>query len=250
MKIDLICPLCHVAEETQDHLFMHCQATQALWFTSSLGIHLPQNIDINSWLLQWLSSTELASQLFCIILWKLWKARCDIVFDKSVFNPLLLAESAASFVDEFNIVNVAAPRSSQVPENISKGAPAAGTLKVNIDAVCMLSGTTCWGMIVRNDVAAVSYAATLKVYPMLVETLGLRWALSWLKEQHFDEVIIETDAEQVVNCLKNQIKVSEISNVILDCLALLAEMEQVSVSIVSRKRNLEAHSSRCSILCQ
>jgi len=44
---------------------------------------------------------------------------------------------------------------------------------------------------------------------------------------HFDEVIIETDAEQVVKCLRNQIKVSEISNVILDCLALLAELEKV-----------------------
>jgi ribonuclease HI len=155
---------------------------------------------------------------------------------------LLLAESAASFVDEFNIVNVAAPRSSHVPENIRKDAPAAGTLKVNIDAGCMLNGTTCWGKIVRNDVAAVSYAATLKVSPMLVETLGLRWALLWLKEQHFDEVINETDAEQVIKYLKNQIKVSEISNVILDCLALLAEMEQVSVSFLSRKRNLAAHS--------
>jgi hypothetical protein len=43
----------------------------------------------------------------------------DIVFNKYVFNPLLLAESAAGFVDDFNIANAAAPRSIPVPENFS-----------------------------------------------------------------------------------------------------------------------------------
>jgi hypothetical protein len=50
-KIDLICPLCNLAEETQDRLFMHCPATQTLWFISSLGIHVPAHhrIDTPCW---------------------------------------------------------------------------------------------------------------------------------------------------------------------------------------------------------
>jgi hypothetical protein len=69
MKIDLICPLCKLAEETQHHLFMDCPATQTLWFTSPLDIHVRQSLCLNDWIVHWLSSPEkLDSQLFCIIL--------------------------------------------------------------------------------------------------------------------------------------------------------------------------------------
>jgi ribonuclease HI len=88
----------------------------------------------------------------------------------------------------------------------------------------MSNGTTCWGMILRNHAAAVIYAATKKenvhISPLLAEALGMRWALLWLKENNYENVEMETDAEQVVKCFKNQIKLSEISNVILDCVEL------------------------------
>jgi ribonuclease HI len=79
-------------------------------------------------------------------------------------------------------------------------------------------------MILRNHAGAVIYAATKKekvhISPLLAEALGMRWALLWLKENNYENVEMETDAEQVVKCFKNQIKLSEISNVILDCVEL------------------------------
>jgi hypothetical protein len=80
--------------------------------------------------------------------------------------------------------------------------------KINIDAGCMSNGTTCWGMILRNHVGAVIYAATKKenvqVSPLLTEALGMRWTLLWLNENNYENVVMETNDEQVVKCPKNQ----------------------------------------------
>jgi hypothetical protein len=69
-------------------------------------------------------------------------------------------------------------------------------------------------MSLRNHVGAVIYAATKKekvqISPLLAEALRMRWASLWLKENNYEYVEMETDAEQVVKCLKDQIKLSEI----------------------------------------
>ncbi|XP_045789329.1 uncharacterized protein LOC123884299 [Trifolium pratense] len=52
VQVENLCPQCNNAPETIDHLFLHCQLAQLTWFASQIGAHAPQNLPLNSWLLQ------------------------------------------------------------------------------------------------------------------------------------------------------------------------------------------------------
>lgn len=94
IQMDTICPICLEHEETQEHLFMHCQLSQVLWFTTHLGLHVPNMVSLNKWLMQWLTNSDpLAVQLFSITLWKIWKFRNQVVFKSTKFDPVFIART-------------------------------------------------------------------------------------------------------------------------------------------------------------
>lgn len=47
IKIDPVCPLCNLEPETSEHLFMRCNFAQVVWFSSSLGVHVPLDSTLN-----------------------------------------------------------------------------------------------------------------------------------------------------------------------------------------------------------
>lgn len=98
---------------------------------------------------------------------------------------------------------------------------------------------------VRNSEGRVQIAATkreaLRVTPLVVEALGLRWCLQWTTQHLFENIIVETDAEQVVKCLNGSLTLASIVNIILDCRDLLDHMHNINVVSVKRVRNLAAH---------
>jgi len=105
--LDTSCPLCHSEAETVEHLFMNCNLSKLAMFASPLGSHAPFNMGLHSWLLDWLSCADKDdSQLFCTILWKLWYARNQAVFNGATTDPVNLAHTAVQFIQEFNATNV------------------------------------------------------------------------------------------------------------------------------------------------
>lgn len=82
-------------------------------FSSQIGTHVPPNIDSHSWILHWLTcSNMVGSQLFCVILWKLWDARNQMVFNNIKTDPSLIAQTAHEYVSEFNLANPRAEKNS------------------------------------------------------------------------------------------------------------------------------------------
>lgn len=69
VQVDLLCPLCFQAVERQEHLFMQCPLAALVWFSSPLGIHVPSCVDLNEWMMSWLTCEDkLATQLLCTTL--------------------------------------------------------------------------------------------------------------------------------------------------------------------------------------
>ncbi|GAU41523.1 hypothetical protein TSUD_302620 [Trifolium subterraneum] len=98
---------------------------------------------LSSCILQWLTHSDLvAREIFSITLWKTWKARNNVIFNKGKFNPILVASSALDFLDEFNKAN---PK----------------------------EGNSSWGMLIRDHQGSVLYAATnsenVQISPTLAE---------------------------------------------------------------------------------
>ena len=68
-----------------------------------------------------------------------------------------------------------------------------------------------------------------------LETMGLREALSWIKQLGFKRVIFETDSLQVVQALQNRYAdFSEFGALIKDCLFLLQGEHYFSVVFTKR----------------
>jgi hypothetical protein len=70
------CPLGNSSLEDTDHRFMRCPASMPVWFSSPLGIHIPDHFYLKSQMMLWLAAPDnRAEQLFCISLLLIWKHR-------------------------------------------------------------------------------------------------------------------------------------------------------------------------------
>ncbi|CAJ2627787.1 unnamed protein product [Trifolium pratense] len=252
VALDPICPLCHDGEETQEHLFMHCQVIQRFWFLSPLGLHVPTDVNFFQWMEHWLSNSNfMATQLFSLSLWTIWKMRNDSVFNKKSPNCMNVVQNISVMAEEFNlacnlITNVVSEPIISSDVDNKWEPPPVGFVKINIDAGCFKNNYTCWGLIGRNHQGVVQVAATkrerMSCSPMLAEARGLRWCLQWIKDHNFQNVVVEMDAENVVNCFLGKINIVEIDLVVADCLDILFSLLNVSVLAVKRCKNMAAHS--------
>jgi hypothetical protein len=92
--IDQRCVRCGKNED-DFHLFFDCKFSQAVWFTSSLGLRveglheLPTTHiqDIIHYILTIYKNGD-ALPTILTILWSIWKARNDLMFNRSYCSPL------------------------------------------------------------------------------------------------------------------------------------------------------------------
>ncbi|KAM6572066.1 hypothetical protein CsatA_016146 [Cannabis sativa] len=90
-------------------------------------------------------------------------------------------------------------------------------------------------------------AKTLKkagdLQPHEVEAIGIKEALSWIKDNEWSSVIVESDCLRVVLDLQgNKNMASPYGHIILDCKALIASFDDVSFNFVKQSANKVAHS--------
>ncbi|KAK2404541.1 hypothetical protein QL285_053869 [Trifolium repens] len=246
VQVENLCPQCNNAPETIDHLFLHCQLAQLTWFASQIGVHAPQNLPLNSWLLQGLNCEDtMGAQLFCILLWKMWSARNNLIFNQQVVNPIVVAQEAMSFVQELN-PSPPTNNLSLLHDNVlfSQQMPSAPNI-FYVDAGCFSGTATGWGMIVYNHMGDVVLSACRKelidVEPVLAEAIGVRWCLQKAIEANMKDIVIASDAATVVNCINSNKSIAVIEIVIQDCKLLIEQLDRVVVTHVRRHLNSVAH---------
>jgi len=163
---------------------------------------------------------------------------------------MLAVQNISTLANEFNLACNLNSETATVPAANSElrdvwRPPQVGFAKVNVDAGCFEGNYTCWGLIDRDHRGNVQAAATksekLKCSPTLAEALGLRWCLQWIKDQNLQNVVVEMDAENVVNCILGKLKIAEIEFIVADCLDILFSLLNVSVVYAKRNKNKAAH---------
>lgn len=207
--LDTSCPFCHYEIETAEHLFMNCNMSKLVLFASPLGSHSPINVALNCWILEWLSCADKeGTQLFCTILWKIWFARNQIVFNGTATDPVNLAQTAVQFLQEFNVANVKGRPQQPSRRRTTEGPPPADCHHMFVDAGCFSNGTTGWGLILKNQDGRVVHSACklemVEVDPFLAEALGVRWALSVGVSLGIQRFNLSSDALNVVNCVNRR----------------------------------------------
>ena len=101
-----LCPLCKMHRETGEHLFVVCNKTAEVRRVVNRWMDcLPENYtefmdvlraDIN--LNQSGISTLIRDAITQAYCWVIWKGRNDVVFNRGVFNPLIVANNIQSIV--------------------------------------------------------------------------------------------------------------------------------------------------------
>jgi ribonuclease HI len=246
IHLDASCPLCHISDENAQHLFMQCNLVKLAFFASALGCHPPLNTDLNCWILEWLTCSDiLGAQLFCTILWKFWFHRNQVVFKNSALDPVRLVQDAMQAVHEFNEANKTIRPVQVAHGRRSASANTPLNFSMNVDAGCFANAQTGWGLVLRDHNGSVVLSAckreNIEVTPILAEALGLRWAIQTAISQGIHSISFSCDALGVVNCVRGKSKVAAIDSVIHDCRTLLDSIPSVMVNYVSRELNKEAH---------
>ncbi|KAI9120171.1 hypothetical protein K1719_008819 [Acacia pycnantha] len=98
---------------------------KVVWFGSSLGLKFDsRNISrMDYWLVNILYDEEYtakAKALIACLLWQIWKARCDYVFENKVYDPMFVIQIAAELVEFFWNANRWNDEESKIQEPVVK----------------------------------------------------------------------------------------------------------------------------------
>ncbi|XP_073121701.1 uncharacterized protein [Henckelia pumila] len=199
------CPMCNNHPETGIHVLVHCPFARSVWSLTMNGSSVSADSSFREW----------------------WKS-----FINSQRNSERVSKKQT--VAQQNTTNWKAP-----PRDF---------LKCNVDAVFFTNPPRMgYGCVIRDSFGEVKAAIQGCFHgafnPTVAEALGVREALSWIKELHLPKVIVESDAQLVINALQRKdLDVSSLGLLVEDCRFLASELHTCSFSFVRRSANRTAHS--------
>lgn len=246
IKTDPICFLCGEKEKSIPHLFTSCQWTRRVWFLSPLGKgpHLQPTESMGDWLRK--SAKKESSwvmELLSVTLWSIWVSRNNLIFAGGQTDPMSTCRRANLMLEDYQMVNQAETRN---PPSMQKWSPPpAGLCKINSDAAYL--GNSIWGLgvVCREDIGGLRYAATKQVVtiddPAVAECFALRWAMELADIWGLRKVVLESDCRRAVEELKNPDTLSPLFGLLRDAVDLASSMEVFSFVFSPRACNMVAH---------
>lgn len=104
INTDFVCFYCYEKEETIRHLFVDCEWTKRVWFTSPLGKgpQIQRNRSLGDWLME-ISKKEskVVLNLLVVVMWSIWGSRNEFAFKNKRPDPYLVSRKAMSLLIEY-----------------------------------------------------------------------------------------------------------------------------------------------------
>nr|XP_016455041.1 PREDICTED: uncharacterized protein LOC107779186 [Nicotiana tabacum] len=245
-----ICPACLQYAESIMHCLVMCTAAKLVWLKSSMGWR-PVGASFMEWFTALVAAvTKEKLQEAIMLLWEIWNARNNLVWNGKTMRPETIILRASRFWKEWtstrsdnNIYSVARP------EFVVKWFPPdPGTLKCNIDAFYEVNSGRAWaGMLIRdthgNFVRGFSTLLGASHDAVIAEILTVREALSWLKMQHHrSPITIEMDCLLAKQALERSDSGNSYFDIIVqDCKELMRDFTSISLYFVKRSAKQRAH---------
>ncbi|KAM6583555.1 hypothetical protein CsatB_010557 [Cannabis sativa] len=262
VPVNTRCPLCEEMDETIAHVLLSCRLVKMVWERVGIGT---ADIAAGTVFLDWCVSnfTQLAAEKQCLaaaICWAVWGARNDVVWQGKSFNISAIIVSAKSYLDQWKHAQKTQIESLwstlQDYDGMERWVkPQENSIKINVDAAIFERQNQFGCALVVRDHNGLLIEGRTKLHigniaPSVAEALSFREALSWLKDQSYNPIWIETDCLLVVQALRNStILSSQFGCVIQECKAMLANLSNVYFCFVKRSANRVAHEfARASLL--
>ncbi|XP_058219586.1 uncharacterized protein LOC131330099 [Rhododendron vialii] len=251
-------PICGSCQETIVHLFCTCPLAVQVWRLSPLQVDM-RAVQLNSfngfWDVMELWWHNHANKNWCmsmaaVMMWFIWKCRNGAIFEQKLSLPGMICKRTVEYLQEFLSANSLGPAPV-----ISCGEgrlslwlrPPAGTFKINVDGSwkkgLMRGG---FGIVIR-DFRVCFVAASMGFFQwcassLVAEALAIRQGILLGSQLGLGSVILESDAQLLVNMLNGQAAVSqEVEVVIHDVQVLSNNFHCSSFSFVRRTINNVAH---------
>uniref|UniRef100_A0A803QQJ5 Reverse transcriptase n=1 Tax=Cannabis sativa TaxID=3483 RepID=A0A803QQJ5_CANSA len=125
--------------------------------------------------------------------------------------------------------------------------PDVNMVKVNVDgAIFEALHSFGFGFIARDCngeiIEAGSFSKSGTSSPEIVELIGIKEALSWIKDKSWDNILLETDCRLAVQAIYTSIVMpSTFGMLVQDCQYLLSQMSHVKLCFVKHSPNEAAH---------
>ncbi|XP_026425712.1 uncharacterized protein LOC113321947 isoform X2 [Papaver somniferum] len=156
------CRLCDRNVECIEHLFLYCQLTQAVLFTSPLSLRIGKcpNQSVKDIIIQWMEEGGDYAKLkmgMCVF-WTIWKGRNGVVFNKKKFNIIEVIQEALYWYNmKLEVeINKAQPTENDLMEAQKDywEPPAGDKIKINFDGAAGPRGFAC-GVVARDKEAKI-----------------------------------------------------------------------------------------------
>uniref|UniRef100_A0A2N9EZ18 Reverse transcriptase zinc-binding domain-containing protein n=1 Tax=Fagus sylvatica TaxID=28930 RepID=A0A2N9EZ18_FAGSY len=103
------CILCNNTNETQDHLFLHCDLARGVWFGADFFIRnlTEAEITVDNWIKDLLQHHNESSnntsqlQLILTLMWCIWFHRNQVMFEGKQPNPMEIILTSKSLLNRF-----------------------------------------------------------------------------------------------------------------------------------------------------
>ncbi|KAM6598685.1 hypothetical protein CsatA_018294 [Cannabis sativa] len=187
-----------------------------------------------------------------MISWSIWTTRNELIWQNKSRNAKEVVKSARLVLDQWKVVNFESPNAYFATGDALGSKlwrkPDQSTIKVNVDgAIFEDQQKFGFGYIARDCfgalIEAVSGSRRGYVLPEIAEIIGIKEALSWIKNKGWGKVVVESDSLVAVQAIQSSIHMpSQFGLLVEDCRLILSSLNNVQVSFVNRSANKAAHS--------
>ena len=250
-----LCPVCNIETETVLHTLVTCQFAKRCWNHAEIVVDDRDCTNFSQWLslvMEMHSSKNV--QIACMLCWEMWKNRNAVVwqqkgeeFDRVVVSAKLTFNHWWSAQDKSFDNFLGFMTQADGKERWER--PVEGALKVNTDAAIFSdSNKYSYSLVARDHkgelVEARSSCKQGNIDPVLAEAMGVREALSWVKNKGWYEAVVETDCLAVIQAIRcSSITLSYYGRVLEECKELLSQLKErnIALNFVKRSANQVAH---------
>ncbi|CAN1772524.1 Putative ribonuclease H protein At1g65750, partial [Linum perenne] len=252
LRLPPLCPVCHLEDETVEHLLFGCFVSRRFYALTNLQ---PIPYETSHMCLAWrhiLQTSPLLGPVWVVAWWRIWKSRNHVVFNATQFRIHVMFRQFSHHAAELSLVQHCSslvPRSSplRAPVPSEWVAPLRDRLKINVDGAVRagVGGGTGW--VLRDSSGSILNAIGTPYPgisdPQVLELLALRDACLWCLRFNVLQVDIEGDAETTFSLLSSSRVWASSGGAIVDEILLLhRQVPSFRFCLVRRSGNRAAHS--------
>ncbi|GAU47271.1 hypothetical protein TSUD_280940 [Trifolium subterraneum] len=212
VQCQTICALCNNATEDELHLFTDCANAILCWkevnLWQSLEHQFLQSGSFSSIIFSIISSMEETKQsLFAAVLWSIWRARNECIWENKQANPVASCRLAFDLIRDFNWCHNML-NAYHMPTHVHTWEkPLVNWLKCNVDgAIFTTEAKFGIGICFRDSSGSFVQAHTMtfpfEVTAVECEATAMKHALALALSNAFERVLFESDCQQVMNALR------------------------------------------------